>query len=289
MELNLLIGGPGRPGRPAQPDARRAGRSRLPHAARRGERQDHAGGRLHHRAQPRPDGEDRRLPARRRVAARDRPGLARRPAHHPGRPRHHALRRAPRPDRVPAARAGHHAAVRRRGHRQRRRRGARVRALPDPPRRQGDQGVGVGRRDVAQHRARRAAVLRRGVRRDRRRGAPRRRARRRARRGRHRDPGLHPGRHRLHRARLPGHRRHHPDDGRPRHVPRVDHVSHRGDGHRPHRAGTAQEGRGGLPAGEGDAAQGDRRRRADRLRHRRAGDPARPERQGARAHWSTGA
>ena len=47
-----------------------------------------------------------------------------------------------------------------------------LRPLPDPPRRQGDQGLRVGWRDVAQHRAGRAAVLRRGVRGDRRRGTP---------------------------------------------------------------------------------------------------------------------
>ncbi len=86
--------------------------------------------------------------------------------------------------------------------------------------------------------------------------------------------------HRLHRARLPGHRRHHPDDGRPRHLPGVDHLPHRGDGDRPHRTRAAQEGGGGVPAGSGDAAQGHRRRRPDRLRHRRSRDAARAERQG---------
>ena len=211
------------------------------------------------------------------------------PRIYPGRPRGHAVRRAPRSDGVPAPRAGHHAAVGRRGHRQRRRRGARVRALSDPARRQADQGVRFGRCDVAQHRAGRAAVLRRRVRRDRRRGAPRGGSGRRACGGGQRDPGVHPGRHRLHRARLPRHRRHDPDDGRPRHVPRVDHLSHRGDGDRPHRPRVAQEGRGGLPAGPGDAAEGDRRGRPDRVRHRRARDPARAERQGARARWSTAA
>ena len=54
----------------------------------------------------------------------------------------------------------------------------------------------------------------------------------------------------------------------------------RGDGDRPDRAGTAQEGRGGVPAGAGDVAEGDRRRCPDRLRHRCPGDPARAERQG---------
>ena len=124
MELNFLIGGPDGPDGPAQPDARRAGRSRLPDVARHGERPHDAAGRVHHRAQPRADGEDRRLHARRGAQARDRPGLGRRSAHHPGRPRRHALRRPPRPDGVPAARARDHAVERRRGHRQRRRRGA---------------------------------------------------------------------------------------------------------------------------------------------------------------------
>ena len=41
-----------------------------------------------------------------------------------------------------------------RGHRQRRARRDRLRSLSDPPRRQADQGVGVGRGDVAQHRRR---------------------------------------------------------------------------------------------------------------------------------------
>jgi imidazolonepropionase-like amidohydrolase len=45
-------------------------------------------------------------------------------------------------------------------------------ALPGPARRQADQGVRVGRRDVAQHRPGRAAVFGRRVRGDRRRGAP---------------------------------------------------------------------------------------------------------------------
>ena len=56
-----------------------------------------------------------------------------------------------------------------------------------------------------------------------------------------------------------------------------------------HRARAAEEGRGGLPAGTGDAAEGDRGGREDRVRHRRARDPARAERKGARAPWSTGA
>ena len=66
-----------------------------------------------------------------------------------------------------------------------------------------------------------------------------------------------------------------------RHVPGVDHLPHRGDGDRPHRSGVAQEGRSGVPAGSGHAAEGDRRRSPDRLRHGCARDSARTERQGA--------
>ena len=71
------------------------------------------------------------------------------------------------------ARARHDAAHRRGGHRQRRERGPPGGALPDQVRRQADQGVRVGRRDVAHRSAGRAALLRRGAARDRRRGAPR--------------------------------------------------------------------------------------------------------------------
>ena len=122
------------------------------------------------------------------------------------------------------------------GHRQRCARRDRLRALPDPARRQADQGVCSG--GVMSHSTAPGAqqYLRRGVRRDRRRGAPRRGAGRRARRRRQRDPRLHPRRNRLHRARLPGDRRHDPDDGRPRHLPGLHHLSDRGDGDRPDRA-----------------------------------------------------
>ena len=216
-------------------------------------------------------------------------GLARRAADLSGGARGDPVRRTPRSHGVPAARAGHHAAVGRRGHRQRRRRCAGVRALSGSARREADQGVRVRWRDVAQHRPGCTAVLRRRVRRDRRRGAPGRCAGRRACGGGQRDSGVHPGRHRLYRARLPGHRRDHPDDGRPRHVPGVDDLSDRGDGRRSHRPGAAQEGRGGLSAGTGDAAEGDRRGGADRVRNRRAGNSARAERERAvRAWWIEG-
>ena len=61
------------------------------------------------------------------LAARDRPGLARRAADRACRPRRHALRWAPGPDGVPATGARHHAAERGRGHRQRGARRTRVR------------------------------------------------------------------------------------------------------------------------------------------------------------------
>ena len=70
-----------------------------------------------------------------------------------------------------------------------------------------------------QHGGRGAAVLRRGAGRHRRRGAPGRHPGGRPRPRRRRHPGLHPGRGRLHRARLAGQRRHHPADGRARHLP----------------------------------------------------------------------
>ena len=108
------------------------------------------------------------------LGARDRQRLDRRPPARARRPRDHADRRPPRPDDVPAARARHHAAQRRGGHRERRARGAQGGALPDQVRRPAHQDLRVGRRDVAQRARRRAAVLRRGARRDRRRGAPRR-------------------------------------------------------------------------------------------------------------------
>ena len=116
--------------RAAAADARGAGRPRVPDAARDRERREDAARRVHDRAEPRPHGQDRRLPARRRARARStRAGT--RAAHHPGRPRRHAVRRTPRPDGVPADGARDHAAERRGGHRQRRRPGPRVRAVPD--------------------------------------------------------------------------------------------------------------------------------------------------------------
>ena len=52
-----------------------------------------------------PDGVHGRVPARRRPDEGGRPGLVPRPAHLPGRPRHHPDRRPPRPHHVPGARA----------------------------------------------------------------------------------------------------------------------------------------------------------------------------------------
>ena len=95
--------GAGRPRRAARPDARREGLAGVPDAARRGELPHDADGRLHHRAQPGPHGVHRRLPARRRPGQGGRPGLVPRPAHLPGRPRHHPDRRPPRPHHVPGA------------------------------------------------------------------------------------------------------------------------------------------------------------------------------------------
>ena len=169
--------GAGRPRRAARPDARREGLAGLPDAARRGELQHDADGRVHHRAQPRPDGLHGRLPARRGPGQGRRPGLVPRPAHLPGRPRHHPDRRPPRPDHVPGAGAGHHAAERGVGHRQRRLRGAQVGPLPDEVRGQAHQDLGLGRRDVLQLGRRGPAVLRRGAGGHRRRGAPQRPAR----------------------------------------------------------------------------------------------------------------
>ena len=151
MELNLLIGGPGGPEGLPNADARRAGRPGLPDAARRGERPHHAAGRLHHRAQPRADGEDGRLLLDVALQRAIDQGWHDGPRIVPAGTRRHPVRRPPRPDGVPTAGARHHAVERGRGDRQRGGRGARLRPLPDPSRRQGDQGVGLGRGDVAQH------------------------------------------------------------------------------------------------------------------------------------------
>ena len=111
MELNLLIGGPGGP-------------EGLP-SPMHGVQDDPAYRTLRGAVNARttlrpgfttvrnlgPDGQDRRLPARRGVAARDRPGLASGPADLPGRARGHPVRRAPGSHGVPAPGARHHAAV----------------------------------------------------------------------------------------------------------------------------------------------------------------------------------
>ena len=100
----------------------------------------------------------------------------------------------------------------------------------------------------------------------------------------HGDAGIravHPRRRRLHRARLARERRDHPADGRARHVPRADELPVRRPRRLARRARAAGQGGRGVPAGAGDARQGDRGRREDRVRHRRARDPARRERQGA--------
>ena len=163
MELNMLIGGPGRPGRPARPDARREGLARLPDPARRGELRHHAHGRLHHRAQPRPDGLHGGVRARCRPDEGRRQRLVPGPADLPGGPRHHPDRGPPRPDDVPGAGAGDHAPERGAGDRQRGGRGAQGGALPDQVRGQAHQDLGVGRRHVVLQRGRLPAVLRRGA------------------------------------------------------------------------------------------------------------------------------
>ena len=102
-------------------------------------------------------------------------------------------------------------------------------------------------------------------------------------------PGLHPGRRRLHRARLPRHRRDDPDDGRARDVPRLDDLPHRGldiERAAPELQKKAAE---VFPQAKAMLPKAIAAGREDRLRHRRAGDPARRERQGARRRWSTAA
>ena len=280
---------PRRPRRAARPDARGEGLARLPDPARRRELQHDAVGRLHHRAEPRPHGLHGGLPARRGPGPGRRPGVVPRPAHLPGRPRHHPDRRPPRPHDVPGARPRDHAPERGVGHRQRGGGGAQVGALPDEVRGQAHQDLGVRWRDVLQLGGRGAAVLRRGAGGHRGRGAPQRAARRRPRPRRLRDPGLHPGRRRLHRARVTRHRRHHQADGRLRDVPRRHHRPGRPHGHRPHPPDPAEEGGRDLPPGPAHVRQGPRRRgrRSPAARMRR------PSRTGPRptssSPWSTAA
>ncbi len=182
----------------------------------------------------------------------------RRPAPRAGRARDHADRRPPRPDDVPAVQPRHHAAQRRRRHRERRARGAQGGALPDQVRRAAHQDLGVRRRDVAQRARGRAAVLRRRARGDRRRSAPRRPQGRRARARRRRHPRVHPRRRRLHRARFARERRDDRPDGRARHVPRPDELPVGRARRLARRAGAPGEGGRGVPEGAGDAQQGDR-------------------------------
>ena len=68
---------------------------------------------------------------------------------------------------------------------------------------------------------------------------------------------------------------------RARHVHRAHVVPVGGDGHLERGARAAGQGGGGLPDREEDDRPPDRGRGEDRHRHRRAGDPARPEREGA--------
>ena len=146
----MLIGGPGGPD--GLPDPMHGVKDSPVYRTLRGVGQlpHDPDGRLHHGAQPGADGLHGRVPARRRPGQGRRPGLVPRPAHLPGRPRHHADRRPPRPDDVPGAGARHHAPERGVGHRQRGGRGAQVGALPDEVRGQAHQDLGVGRGDVVQ-------------------------------------------------------------------------------------------------------------------------------------------
>ena len=118
---------------------------------------------------------------------------------------------------------------------------------------------------------RRAAVLDRGAGRDRRRGPSARPARRHPLPRRHRRERRTRRRHRLHRARLHDHRRHHPAVGRHRDVPRLDQRADRELGRVAPPPEHPGQGRRGVPEGEGVAVQGDRGRREDRVRQRRAG------------------
>ena len=220
MELNLVIGGPfsGNP----RPDVEESPSFKTLRGAKNARTTLDAG--LHHRAQPRPVPEDRRSAARRRPRAgrSTSGGCPVRGSSRPGTRSHRPVgtsiptmfqRLGPgiMPLSVEEGIANGVAEVRARG------------PLPGEVRRQGHQGVGVGRRDVARRRpAGRAALLPGGVRRDRGGGPPPRGEGRRARDRRRRDPRVHPRRHRLHRARVPRERRDVGDDGRARHVPRVD-------------------------------------------------------------------
>ena len=246
----MLLGGPsgGNPRSDVQDDpAFRTlrGTLELPHDAAR---------RLHDRAQPRPVREDRRLPARRRARARDRQRLDRRPAPRARRPRDHADRRPPRSDDVPAAR-------RPTSCRSASRRASRT-ACPRCARRCATRSStaralikisasgGVmshsGLAGAQQYSDEELAAI---VDEAHRAGPQGRRAR--ARRRRH--PGVHPRRRRLHRARLARERRHHPDDGRARHVPRPDELPVGRARRLARRARAAGEGGRGVPAGAGDA------------------------------------
>ena len=88
----------------------------------------------------------------------------------PSGPRHHAERRSPRPHDVPGPRARSPPLTVEEGIADGVSRGSPRGALPDQVRREADQGVRVGRRDVAHRHRGCAALLRRGAAGDRRRG-----------------------------------------------------------------------------------------------------------------------
>ncbi len=205
----MLIGGPGGPDGPARPDARREGLAGVPDAARRGELPHHPHGRLHHGAEPGADGLHGRASCSMSTWPR-RSTTAGSPARASSRP----ATPSPRPaaTSIPTMFQGLAPGI-----------------MPQSV----EQGIANGVSEVRKavryqikygaklikisasggvmsfsERGRVPAVLRRGAGRHRRRGPPQRPAGRGPRPRRRRHPGLHPGRGRLHRARIAGHRRH---------------------------------------------------------------------------------
>ena len=241
-------------------------------------------------AQPGPHGLHGRVPARCRPGPRRRPGMVPRPAHLPGGPCHHPDRRPPRPDHVPGAGARHHAPERGAGHRQRRRRGPQGGPLPDQVRRQADQDLRVGWRDVVQQRGRLPSSTRT---RSWRPSSTRLTAtacgwRRTPTATPASGPASGPGSTASSTGRWPPTTRSRLM-AETRDLPRRHHRPGRPHGGRPHPPDPAEEGGRDLPPGPADVRQGARGRREDRLRLRRAGHPARHAGRRARSPWSTAA
>ena len=177
---------------------------------------------------------------------------------------------------------GHHAAERRGGHRQRRARGAQGRPLPDQVRRPADQDLGVGRRDVAQRarRARSSTPTRSSPRSSTRRTAPGIKVAAHA----HGDAGIRAciraGVDCIEHGSLAS------DETiqlMVEHGTFLVPTSYLSEGLDVSRAAPELQAKAAevFPKAPRDARQGDRGRREDRVRHRRARDPARRERQGA--------